>query len=204
MRYYSRSLGKEHIPLAISNKASLRSWLSWGCCALAAAGLVWSGSARTFRVPSVNRPGLQSSAQIRKNGLPFYFEANQGRADERVAFLAQARGYVAFLEPAGVVLNFGPLSSRGALWKVTEKPETHPAPQPVRLRFVGASPNASLHGVEAQAGKVHSFLRRDKGTWHRNIATFARLQAEQVYPGIDLRYYGGEHRQHPRRHRRLW
>lgn len=190
--------------MAISNKASLRSWLSWGCCALAAAGLVWSGSARTFRVPSVNRPGLQSSAQIRKNGLPFYFEANQGRADERVAFLAQARGSVAFLEPAGAVLNFGPLSSRGRPLESDRKAGNASGPPTCPLAICGGKPERIspwCGGASRQSPLLPPSRQRHLA---RNIATFARLQAEQVYPGIYLRYYGGEHRQHPRRHRRLW
>ncbi len=47
-------------------------------------------------------------------------------------------------------------------------------------------------GRDEQPGKVNYFLGNDPAQWHTNIATFGRVAYDDVYPGIDLVYYGNQ------------
>jgi hypothetical protein len=45
-------------------------------------------------------------------------------------------------------------------------------------------------GEDQLPGKVNYFLGNDRSQWHTNIATYAKVEYQQVYSGIDLDYYG--------------
>jgi hypothetical protein len=114
------------------------------------------------------------------NGLPFHFEVNRGQTDERVAFVARAGGYTAFVMPGEVVLAVAAGSKR--------------AQPPLRLSLAGADPAAAVRGREALAGRVHYFTGRDPRGWRTHVPTYGRVEVAGVYPGIDLVYYGAQRR----------
>ena len=60
----------------------------------------------------------------------------------------------------------------------------------LRLRLVQANRTPHLTGVAPLYGKSHYFLGNDPAHWHRNVPTYARVQYHDVYPGVDLVYYG--------------
>ncbi|MBI2926489.1 MAG: SBBP repeat-containing protein, partial [Verrucomicrobia bacterium] len=62
----------------------------------------------------------------------------------------------------------------------------------LRMKLVGANPAVRVAGVEELPGKVNYFIGNDRTEWRTNIATFAKVRYEQVYPGVDLVYYGNE------------
>lgn len=121
------------------------------------------------------------------------FEANHGQTDSRVKFLSRGQGYTLFLTPAEAVLALrrnqpGPDISS----ELTAKPQ-----QPVksksavlRMRLVGANPSSHLTGLEELPGKVNYLLGRDRKKWRTNLPTYAKVRCPEVYPGIDLVYYG--------------
>src|SRR5207248_875292 len=60
----------------------------------------------------------------------------------------------------------------------------------VRMQLVGARRDARVEGVEPLPGRVNYFLGQDPSRWQRNVPTYRRVRYEQVYPGVDLVYYG--------------
>src|SRR5437867_5147906 len=44
-------------------------------------------------------------------------------------------------------------------------------------------------------GRSHSFIGRDPSRWRTNVPTYARVAYRDIYPGIDLVYYGTQERQ---------
>jgi hypothetical protein len=58
------------------------------------------------------------------------------------------------------------------------------------MQFVGSNHAAQVVGQDELPGKVNYYLGKDTSTWHTNIPTFARVEYQNVYPGIDLAYYG--------------
>ncbi|MBZ5545684.1 MAG: SBBP repeat-containing protein, partial [Acidobacteriia bacterium] len=60
------------------------------------------------------------------------------------------------------------------------------------MRLVGANATATLSGVEELPGKSNYFLGNDPKRWHTNIPNYRKVAARNVYPGIDLVYYGDQ------------
>ncbi len=138
--------------------------------------------------------------------LPLSFEANQGQTDARVDFLSRGNGYSLFLTPSEAVLA---LRKVEALKKVEAKAEvenegkdeaevkvegeTRPEggkEAVLRMKLIGADPNPKVAGVEELPGRSNYFIGSDPTKWHTNIPNFAKVKYEEVYPGVDLVYYG--------------
>ena len=64
----------------------------------------------------------------------------------------------------------------------------------LQFRLLGAAKNPAILGEEPQLGRVNYFLGNDPANWHTNVPTFAHIRYKNIYPGIDLVYYGN-HRQ---------
>ncbi len=109
---------------------------------------------------------------------PLAFEPNLGQSDERVDFLARGSGYGLFLSDGGQAT----LSLRGG-----ERAAV------LRMRLIGADPQASASGEEALRGEVNLF-DGDVSQWRTEIPTFGTVRYDDVYLGIDLVYYGTDQR----------
>ncbi len=62
----------------------------------------------------------------------------------------------------------------------------------IRARLEGATPHpeASMEGLEKLPGISNYFLGNDPAMWRTNVPHYQRVRYPQVYPGIDLVYYG--------------
>ena len=118
---------------------------------------------------------------IRSYTLPLSFEANQGQVDPQVKYLARGQGYTLFLTPDAAVLG---LRSEGA-GKTTKW---------LRLALHGATHAPAVNGEERLAGRSNYLVGDDSAKWRMNIPTFSRVRYQQVYPGVDLIYYGRQGR----------
>lgn len=58
------------------------------------------------------------------------------------------------------------------------------------LHFANISPQAAISGRNAMPGKINYFIGNDSSQWVRGAERFQELWYEDLYPGIDLRYYG--------------
>ena len=114
--------------------------------------------------------------------LPMSFEPNQGQADNRVKFLARGNGYVVYFTPSETVLAL-PQHAQPGLRQVA-----------VQMRLAGANQNSPISALHQLPGHSNYLIGQDPSGWHRNIPQFARVQYHDVYPGIDLAYYGNQGR----------
>src|SRR3989454_70364 len=64
----------------------------------------------------------------------------------------------------------------------------------IRMALDGANKNPAASGDEQLPGKSNYFIGNDPAKWHRDIPQFARVSYENVYPGVDLVYYGNQGR----------
>jgi len=60
----------------------------------------------------------------------------------------------------------------------------------LEMKVVGANPRARVVGAEELPGKSNYFIGNDPKKWRTNIATYAKVRVEDIYPGVDLVYYG--------------
>jgi hypothetical protein len=104
--------------------------------------------------------------------LPLSFEPNRGQTDPRVAFLSRGAGYALFLLDRGeAVIALG-----GAA---------------LRLAPVGAQ-HTRAEGREPLPGIVNYLRGSDQTEWRTGISTYARVAYTDIYPAVDLVYYGNK------------
>jgi Beta-propeller repeat/Abnormal spindle-like microcephaly-assoc'd, ASPM-SPD-2-Hydin len=145
--------------------------------------------------------GQESAAQLQKMQtvagyahLPMTFEANQGQTRGGVKFLSRGKGYTAFLTAGGMVLSLrsgqpAPPAQAGS--NLAAASNSQPAANTVlQFKLLGAAQNPVVVGEQPLPGKINYFIGRDPAKWQTNIPTYARVRYKNVYPGIDLVYYG--------------
>lgn len=108
-------------------------------------------------------------------GLPISFETNRGQASPGVRFLARGSGYTLLLSPTDAVMRFAPAAGHDAA---------------VRLHLLGANPHPGVVGLNRLPGTVNYFIGNKPSRWRTNIPTYGRVEYRDVYPGINLVFYG--------------
>jgi len=60
----------------------------------------------------------------------------------------------------------------------------------IRAKFVGANPNPQVVGEQMLEYKCNYFIGNDPDKWHTDVSNYRAIVLEDVYAGIDLKYYG--------------
>jgi hypothetical protein len=150
-----------------------------------------AGSAALAAQTGENSPG--SVVPVRAieafANLPLYFEPNQGQTERQVKFLSRGAGHTLFLTPSKAVLLLtrrepGPIERWNTARRVSGAV--------LDMSFIGANRSPQVLGQEEMPGKVNYFVGANTRRWRTNIATYARVLYRNLYPGIDLTYYGRE------------
>ena len=119
--------------------------------------------------------------------LPVRFEPNVGQTDPSVRFLTRASGYTLFLTASESVMVFGQSVAKA---EQSSKPAPTNAVSVVRMRFTGANKGSQIEGIDALSGITNYFIGNDPTKWHTDIVSFSKVRYSEIYPGIDLVYYG--------------
>lgn len=131
--------------------------------------------------PAKNAPEKQAEKARAAHALssqPVIFEENRGQAPGDVRFLSHGNGYSLALKPGETVVQLH--SSR----------QPGKAPAELRTRLLGAQAKATLTGTAKARTRVNYMMGSDRSRWLRDVPTYASVQYNGVYPGIDLTYYG--------------
>jgi beta-propeller repeat-containing protein/S-layer family protein len=131
--------------------------------------------AGTDRVPEE----VKTRALVNYGKLPLSFEENRGQADARVKFLSHGSDYSILLSPSEVFLN---LQSAG-------KARHQSA---IRMSFPGANSAPAMAGGEKQSAISSYFIGNDPAKWVPGAPNFARVRYRELYPGVDLAFYGSQ------------
>ena len=148
------------------------------------------------KAPGVSVAGLQPSGEMQARarsilaGLPLIFEPNQGQAnldpaDRRARFVTHGSGYSMVLGYDGVILS---LVSRTHVTSSRSESRV----QTLGMKLAGANANASLGAADQLPGKSNYFIGNNPAKWRMGVPQFARVRYENVYPGINLVFYGNE------------
>ena len=62
----------------------------------------------------------------------------------------------------------------------------------LRMRLEGANPEPQVTGLAKLPGIVNYFIGNDPEKWRTKIPTYKKVEYKDVYPGIDLAYYGNQ------------
>src|SRR5216684_3308753 len=134
-----------------------------------------------FRAPSIASvrdpkvPQLQRVSPI----SPLRFEPNVGQASPEVRYIGRGAGYMLLLRAQEAVMVLPSGSSTPAL---------------VRMKLIGAASTSASQPENLLPSVSHYYIGDDPKQWHPNVPNYERVKFEQVYPGIDLVYYGNQQR----------
>jgi len=142
---------------------------------------------------------VHSSAAGTLEGRPLAFEPNVGQADPRVKFLSHGPGYNLFLTADQAVFSFAlekqSAVSRSSSNKLPQAGHSRPnKAATVGMSLLGANSNCTVEGLDLLPGDVNYLIGNDRTRWRTHISTFAKVKDRNVYPGVDLVYYGNQRR----------
>jgi hypothetical protein len=73
------------------------------------------------------------------------------------------------------------------------QPESTPSAV-VRLKLAGAKLDPEVEGLGTLSGKANYMIGNDPKKWRTNVPLFTKVKYRDVYPGVDLVYYGNQKR----------
>ncbi len=121
------------------------------------------------------------------SALPLSFEARSEETEFKNDFFSRGPGYQLSLSADLVVFQLPPSRSQDLNSLETEVFQLDTL---LQMEIVNADANASAERLEPLPGKVNYFTSNDPTQWRTNLSTHARVRYSEVYPGIDLEYYG--------------
>ena len=126
--------------------------------------------------------------------LPLSFEANSGQVQQPVKFISRGNGYTLFLTgtEAVVALNGRPSKRVGHSTNGREAKEQ--AGATLRMKFVGANSEPRVTGEGELPGVVNYLIGDRPERWQTGVSTYSRVRYKEIYPGIDVVYYGNQGR----------
>src|SRR5712675_1334718 len=170
--------------------------------ALAAVALGWAAAPMHSepRHSGKQLPARQSANSARPTStvnnqygkLPLSFEPNVGQSDASVQYIARANGYSLFLssKETAFLLKADSSAKQQGSKKVSPEVSRFERGSLLRLQFPNSNPNAVMSPVEEQVGKINYLIGSDAKSWHTNIPIYAKVRQRNLYPGIDVVYYG--------------
>jgi len=150
--------------------------------------------------PAQPQPKTQARLIETYGDQALVFEPNRGQTDDQVKFLSRGRGFTLFLTSTDAVLalvqpsdslisrlegkNFNGLShsSQTTAFRSTS----------LRLKLEGANPSPMVIGLDELPSRSNYFIGNDSTKWRTNVPNYAKVQYKNVYPGVNLIYYGNQ------------
>lgn len=114
---------------------------------------------------------------------PIYFEANHGQHPETIRYLFRGDRYHLALHQREVRWS---LKNSGT----SNKDSLGIQRAQVQLEWLNTSSNITVSGGVPGKAKVHYFKGNQIDHWYPNIPTYAKVKYQEIYPGIDLIFYG--------------
>jgi len=141
---------------------------------------------------------MTTKVTVMKNvtSMPMTFTENRGQWDERVLYRADAGHAVAWFTTEGVTYQFSrPLDGQNIFGPL----ERNDDPQAKEIEFehltlktalVAANQHPTVTSDNQIDYKCNYFYGNDPSGWRTNVPNYEVITYEEVYPGIDLKYYG--------------
>ncbi len=151
--------------------------MTWLMAFASLGGLAQTGGDSTLRNIYEGTIGNQSRIQVALARLPIYFEASGSQSSSQVKYLARGNRSALFLTEQEAILSLGENRDPASFIEIG-------------MRFAGANPAPAIEGMEELPGRSNYFSGNDPARWRTNIPHYAKVRYAEVYPGIDLIFYG--------------
>ncbi len=155
-------------------------------------------------VKAVSNSDYLSDIQIKNNisTMPLSFTKNQGQWDENLKFRANASGATMWFASDGAYFQFSrtikltPMAdvTLNSLQAVSGVEGHHQVDSietmMIKANYVGSNTHPVIRGLEEIDYKCNYFIGNDKSKWATNVPNYSAVMYEEIYNGIDLKYYG--------------
>jgi hypothetical protein len=157
--------------------------------ALGAVALAAVSSGRLAAAPESPRPSAAAAARpetplapqtITRPSVPLRFEPLPTADNGTRVFVARSAGYAVHVGPTWAEVH------------ATDHPSLTAArsPDPIAMRFAGAAAGPREVSLEGAATTVNYIVGADRERWRLGLEARERIRFRDVYPGIDVAYYG--------------
>jgi parallel beta-helix repeat protein len=197
MKHLNLSISRTHRVVFVARIGFLTALVA-GVVFVAARNNISNSAAPPVRSTDQSRPsppGEASKSRIadRYGKLPLSFEVNEGQTDKQVEFVSHGPGYDLFLTASGAVLTLRkPQTPPLDKSKSPVLPKNVSSASVLRLKMIGTNPESSVKGQDELPGKVNYLIGDDSEKWHINIPTYRKVHYKDIYPGVDMVYYGNQ------------
>src|ERR1700690_1222280 len=187
-----------------SSLAALLTILAIAALFVAHTKKVGRGSATSWGAGGSSEVIAREKTRLAENygKLPLSFEVNQDQTDRRVKFFSRGKGYSLFLTGDEAVLTLKRVSQtpphNSSLVTTPKRTQRKTAnalkttDNVLRMKLAGANVDAKVTGTNELPGKSNYFIGNDPKKWRTNVPTYAKVKYQNVYPGVDLVYYGNQ------------
>jgi hypothetical protein len=125
---------------------------------------------------------------------PLAFEVNKGQTDPQVKFLSRGRGSTLFLTGREAVIRLASIRPKETGHKPRTTDKGQQTNDVVRIRLQGSNPNVEVVGENELPSKSNYFIGNDPNQWRTNVPNYSEVCYRELYPGIDLLFYGNDRR----------
>ncbi len=131
--------------------------------------------------------------------VPLHFTPNQGQWDSRILYRAEANGAILWYTADGAYYQFIRRCSTDTSASGTDFISGVMAGELgrqaveyslIKAQFVGANPDPYVSREGELFSRCNYFLGRDPSRWATDVPNYASIVYGDIYPGIDLKYYG--------------
>ncbi len=151
--------------------------------------------------------GAQQEQMVMTNlsSMPLAFAENRGQWDEKVLYRAEAGGAtfyfcrdeVAYLFVRDTdelheeqVWSFPDMLDMPGMPERFERPRYKEEAMLIKAQFIGANLNPEIIPDDRLSHNCNYFYGNDPAKWRTDVANYSAITYKDIWPGIDLRYYG--------------
>jgi len=162
-----------------------------------------SGASLSARA-ATGMPAARTRIQASYAALPLAFEPNQGQTDSEVKYLARGNGYTLFLTGNDAVfalhsLQAEPSKVRRSAFMAKSRRQNRGVQYVqkelsavVRMQLAGGNSSAKVQASGQLPGASNYFIGNDPAKWRSDVAHYARVSYQDVYPGVNLAFHGAQ------------
>ncbi len=156
-----------------------------------------NNTSNTLAKLGLTEPDKAAKSQISENygKLPLRFEKNTGQLNETVDFISHNNNYTLFLSPTKATFSFEKeknINNFVNKTKVNRETTNVTAIDVLTMELIGANVNAKAIEIDKLVTTSNYFLNNNEKQWQTNVENFAKVQYQNIYPGIDIAYYGNQ------------
>lgn len=163
-------------------------------------GTLVAGDGRRTNVALPDISGKESEKTVSEAKLlddfgktPLNFEINAGQTDSQIKFLTRGTNYNLLLTSNEAILKLSAPSRETKVKK--NKPKNsilngNELPDTVKVSFKDSDPEARVTGLGELPGTTNYLIGNNPERWQTGIKNYGKVKYEQIYPGIDLLFYG--------------